>query len=260
MMLPMLMLILFYEFILKSKFSTQSCVRCAFLFNVDKSWLYELWWVWTQWWQAWNWFPLCNSSDQINQFALHCWFDLRWSSDCQGHCHHCIGSMFNDLSILTPLFIHDCQTDLEFYFILNLVCAVLRACSCVCPVFITTTQPICLHASFYQPQDNMVNAISCKWWILNTQRSLNMVHRIGTFCHSRIWFHFVNAYLLDVLLKFHWSKNFDLNKTQHSISEFWREKNSPRNTENMTSVWWVWQILLTFLNEWKTEWMNSRCH
>ena len=146
---------------LKSKFSTQSCVRCAFLFNVDKSWLYELWWVWTQWWQAWNWFPLCNSSDQINRFALHCWFDLCWSSDCHRHCHHCIGSMFNDLSILTPLFIHDCQTDLEFYFILNLVCAVLRACSCVCPVFITTTQPICLHASFYQPQDTVDNAI-CK--------------------------------------------------------------------------------------------------
>ena len=110
----MLMLILFYEFILKSKFSTQSCVRCAFLFNVDKSWLYELWWVWTQWWQAWNWFPLCNSSDQINQFALHCWLDLCWSSDCHRHCHHCIGSMFNDLSILTPLFIYDCQSDLSF--------------------------------------------------------------------------------------------------------------------------------------------------
>ena len=121
MMLPMLMLILFYEFILKSKFSTQSCVRCAFLFNVDKSWLYELWWVWTQWWQAWNWFPLCNSSDQINRFALHCWFDLCWSSDCHRHCHHCIGSMFNDLSILTPLFYLWLPIRFEFYFSWNIV-------------------------------------------------------------------------------------------------------------------------------------------
>ena len=113
-MLPVLMLILSYQIILKSKFSTQSCVHCAFLFNVDNNCIYKHWLIWTQWWQAWNWFPLCNSSDQINQFALHCWFDLRWSSDCQGQCHHCIGSMFNDLSILTPLFLYDYQSDLSF--------------------------------------------------------------------------------------------------------------------------------------------------
>ena len=113
-MLPVLMLILSYQIILKSKFSTQSCVHCAFLFNVDNNCIYKHWLIWTQWWQAWNWFPLCNSSDQINQFALHCWFDLRWSSDCQGQCHHCIGSMFDDLSILTPLFIYDYQSDLSF--------------------------------------------------------------------------------------------------------------------------------------------------
>ena len=146
-MLPVLMLILSYQIILKSKFSTQSCVYCAFLFNVDNNCIYKHWLIWTQWWQAWNWFPLCNSSDQINQFALHCWFDLRWSSDCQGQCHHCIGSMFNDLSILTPLFIYDYQS----------------AFSCVCSAFIRTTQPICLHASFISLKTIYVEIIDIEY-------------------------------------------------------------------------------------------------
>ena len=129
-------------------------------------------------------------------------------------------------------------------------------CSCVCPVFISTTQPICLHASFYQPQDNMVNAISCKWWILNTQRSLNMVQLIGTFCHSRIWFHFVIAYLLDVLLKFHWLKK-SLTKMRHSTA-------FPNSEEKKTAqeIWpkygefgkYDWHSLM---NERTNEWMNS---
>ena len=102
----------------------------------------------------------------------------------------------------------------------------------------------------------MVNAISCKWWILNTQRSLNMVHRIGTFCHSRIWFHFVIAYLLDVLLKFHWLKK-SLTKMGHSTA--FPNSEEKKTAQEILKIWpqfgefgkYYWHSLMNErLNEW----------
>ena len=103
----------------------------------------------------------------------------------------------------------------------------------------------------------MVNAISCKWWILNTPRSLIMVHRIGTFCHSRIWFHFVNAYLLDVLLKFNWLKQFWL---KWDTAQHFRILNRIKQPKKLLKIWhkygefgkYDWHSLM---NERTNEWI-----
>ena len=223
MMLPVLMLILSYQIILKSKFSTQSCVHCAFLFNVDNNCIYKHWLIWTQWWQAWNWFPLCNSSDQINQFALHCWFDLSlviWLSGTVSSLHRInVQWLVNsDTSVYLWLPIR-----FEFYFSWNifphykqpfLVFALHSSqplSQYVCThlfISLKTTWSMLYHAN----DEYWIRRVALLW---STELALFAIQESGSTLSTPIyWMYFWNS--------IGWN-NFDLNETQHSISEFWRE-------------------------------------